>query len=205
MTRDRWTLAAILAAAALLRLAIAVEIPTRPISDFLEYFRSAQSLARTGRYEATAGVPNADHPPAYPLVLALGFRLAPSADPLLCAKIVNVGLALVATLLGATLARRFWGPSAALWTAAWIAFFPRSLLMADLIASENLFAPLLYLFLLLCAISWTGGRRPALAAAIGAVVGALALTRSVAFLLPAVWLVGVLAASVRGVPGRPRP
>jgi hypothetical protein len=66
--------------------------------------------------------------------------------------------------------------------------------MADLIASENLFSPLLFLFLLLCAISWTGGRRLAMAAAIGAVVGALALTRSVAILLPVVWLVGALGA-----------
>ena len=72
--------------------------------------------------------------------------------------------------------------------------------MADLIASENLFAPLLYLFLLLCAISWTGGRRPALAAAIGAVVGALALTRRSRFSCrPSGWS----ARSRPGVPGAP--
>jgi 4-amino-4-deoxy-L-arabinose transferase-like glycosyltransferase len=178
----------------LLRLWVATAIPTQPISDFLEYMRTAQSLIRTGRYEIAPNVPNGNHPPAYPLLLSIGFRFAPEGAELLAAKAINAGLSALAVLFGAMLARRFWGPAAGLWTAAWIAFFPRSLLMSDLIASENLFAPLLLLFLLLCALSWTSGRRLALAAGIGLVVGALALTRSVAYFLPVVWIIGALAA-----------
>ncbi|MEP6994646.1 MAG: hypothetical protein ABI968_09010 [Acidobacteriota bacterium] len=187
-------LAAILATDVLLRLWIATAIPTQPISDFLEYMRTAQSLLHTGRYEAAPNVPDGNHPPAYPLLLSLGFRFVPAGCELFTAKVINAGLSTLAAFLGAMLARRFWGPAAGLWTAAWVAFFPRSLLMADLVASENLFAPLLLLFLLLCAISWTSDRRPALAVAIGLVVGALALTRSVAYFLPVVWIFGALAA-----------
>jgi 4-amino-4-deoxy-L-arabinose transferase-like glycosyltransferase len=187
-----WLLAAVLSAGFLIRVCVAVEIPTVPVSDFWEYMRSAQSLARTGRYEASPGIPNSGHPPAYPLLLSLALRLAPP-DDLFAAKLVNFTLAVLAGLLGATFARRFWGDTAALCTAAWLAFFPRSLLTADLIASENLFSPLLLLFLLLAAISWT--RRPSflLAASIGGVIGLLTLTRSVAYFLPIVWLVGAVA------------
>ena len=177
-----------------LRLWIAIEIPSRPISDFAEYFKTAESLLKTGRYEIAPGHPNGNHPPAYPLLLTVPLRIAPPGEGLFAAKCLNAGLSALTVLLGATLARRFWGPAAGLWTAGWIAFFPRALLSSDLLASENLFTPLLLLFLLLCAISWTSGRRPLLAASIGLVVGALALTRSVAYLLPVVWVLGALAA-----------
>ncbi len=196
MTQARYAvmLGAILAAGVVLRLWIAMAIPSRPISDFSEYLMTAENLLLSGRYEITPGQPNGNHPPAYPLLLAFALRLAPPGEGLFAAKCLNAGLSLLTALLGATLARRFWGPAAGLWTAAWIAFFPRALLSSDLVASENLFAPLLLLFLLLCAISWTGSRRPALAASIGLVAAALALTRSVAYLLPVVWLLGALAA-----------
>ena len=118
-----WLLAAVLSAGFLIRVCVAIQIPTMPVSDFWEYMRSAQSLARTGRYEASPGVPNTGHPPAYPLLLSLALRLAP-ADDLFAAKLVNFTLAVLAGLLGATLARRFWGDTAALCTAAWLAFFP---------------------------------------------------------------------------------
>ncbi len=72
--------------------------------------------------------------------------------------------------------------------------------MTDLIASENLFAPLLLLFLLLAARRWTGAPSFRLAALAGASVGLLTLTRSVAYLLPLVWLAGLLG----GAPQRRR-
>jgi len=197
--RYRVALGALAAADVVLRLWVASAIPSRPISDFAEYFATARSLLQRGAYEIAPGNPNGNHPPAYPLLLAGAMGLAPSGDELLAAKCLNAALSGLAVLLGATLARRLWGPAAGLWTAGWIAFFPRSLLSADLVASENLFTPLLLLFLLLCSVSWTSGRAPALAlaAAIGLAVGLLALTRSVAFVLPVVWLLGALAARRR--------
>ncbi len=187
-------LAAIVAAGTALRLWTALAVPTRPVSDFWEYFRAAQNLAGTGRYEAVAGVPIGGHPPAYPLLLAAAFRPLPASWDLPAAKAVNALLAAAAALAGAALARRFWGRAAGLWTAAWLSFLPRSVLMGDLVASENLFEPLLLLFLLLCALSWTRPRSFALAAAIGAVAGLLTLTRSVAYFLPAVWLLVAIVA-----------
>src|SRR5215471_11469849 len=183
-------LIAIVASAILLRIAVAAAVPSRPVSDFWEYFSAAQSLAASGRYEALPGVPIGGHPPAYPLLLSVAFRAVPTDWDLAAARILNALLAIGTALVGATLARRFWGHAAVLWTAAWLSFLPRSLLMSDLVASENLFEPLLLLFLFLAAISWTRPASLALAAAIGAVTGLLALTRSVGYLLPLVWLFG---------------
>jgi hypothetical protein len=196
VTREsyRISLGAIVAAGVVLRLGLAVAIPTRPISDFAEYFATARSLVGVGRYEMSPGTPNGNHPPAYALLLADAIRVAPPGAELLAAKSLNAALSALAVLLGAAFARRLAGPAAGLWAAFWTAFFPRSLLSSGLVASENLFAPLLLLFLLLCSASWTSARRPSVAAAIGLVVGALALTRSVAYLLPVVWLLGALAA-----------
>jgi len=190
--RYRPALLAILTAGFLLRIAVAVAIPSRPVSDFWEYFSAAQNLAASGRYEAVPGVSIGGHPPAYPLLLSAAFRAVPVDWDLAAAKILNALLALGTAVAGAALARRFWGDAAGLWTAAWLSFLPRSLLLSDLVASENLFEPLLLLFLLLAAISWTRPASAGLAAAIGTVIGLLTLTRSVGYLLPLVWLFGAL-------------
>ena len=194
--RSGLLLAAILAAGIVLRLGLALFVPTRPVSDFWEYFRAAQSLAATGQYRAFPHNPIGGHPPAYPLLLAASFRLIPASWDLAAAKAWNALLAAAGALCGAALARRFRGDAAGLWTAAWLSFLPRAVLMSDLVASENLFEPLLMLFLLLAAVSWTrrASFTPGLAAGLGAVVGLLTLTRSVAYLLPLVWLgIAVLA------------
>ncbi len=197
--RYRVRLAAILAAGFALRLAIDIWIPTQPVSDFLEYFRRAESLARFGRDETRPGVPAASHPPAYPIALSLAVRAAPPGKALAAAKVANALLAVLAAALGALLARTLRGEAAGLWTAALFSFFPRSLLMSDLIASENLFTPLLLLFLLVAARRWISAPSWRLAAAAGAAIGLLTLTRSVAYFLPLVWLAGAAAGK-----GRPR-
>ena len=70
--------------------------------------------------------------------------------------------------------------------------------MTDLLAAENLLAPLLLAFLLLCAFSWTGTYSPARAIGLGALAGLLCLTRAVFYLVPLVWLAGALAARLGG-------
>jgi hypothetical protein len=189
----RWRLTAILLAGLLLRLAVFAWIPTQPVSDFLGYFLRAQSLALVGRDELRRGEPDASHPPGYPIALSVALRAAPASHGLTAAKAGNAVLGLFAALLGALLARDLWGDGASLWTAAILSFFPRSILMADLIASENLFSPLWLLFLLLAARRWIGSRSFRLAAVAGIAIGLLTLTRSVAYFLPLVWLAGVAA------------
>jgi 4-amino-4-deoxy-L-arabinose transferase-like glycosyltransferase len=190
-------LAALLAAGALARVAILFWVPTQPVSDFYGFFKVAQSLATEGRYEAGPGGPDGRRSPAYPVLLSLAMRAAGGGDALVASKVANVVLAVLAAWIGARLSRRLWGNSAALWTAAILSFLPRSLLMTNLLAAENLMAPLLLLFLLLCASSWIRGFSPRRAAAIGLACGLMTLTRAVAYAFPLAWLAGAVAARRR--------
>ncbi len=195
MTRTRyaWTLAAILGAGALLRFAVVAWIPTRPVSDFFGYFVVAENLARGDGYR-TAGASDGRRSPAYPVLLSLPMRAASASTHLLASKVVNVALFVLAGLTAATLARRLWGDAAGLWTAALLAFLPRPVLMADLLAAENLVAPLLFAYILLAADSWIRGFSGRRAVALGLVAGLLCLTRAVFYFVPLVWLAGALAA-----------
>jgi len=186
-------LGAVLAAGVLLRVWTILAIPTRPVSDFFGYFEVARNLVATGRYETEPGVPDARRSPAYPLLLSLAFRGAPEGSALAGAKLINLALFVLAGLAGAQLARRLWGDGAGLRTAAILAFLPRSVLMADLLAAENLLAPLLLTYLLLCAGSWTGAFSAQRVAGLGVLAGVLCLTRAVFYFVPLVWLAGALA------------
>jgi hypothetical protein len=168
-------------------------IPTRPVSDFFGYFEVARNLAATGRYETEPGAPDGRRSPAYPVLLSFAWRAAPDGA-LLAAKLGNVGLFVLAGLAAAALSRRLWGDAAGLWTAGILAVLPRSILMTNLLAAENLLAPLLLGYLLACASSWIGGRSAGRAAVLGLLAGLLCLTRASFYFIPVVWLVGALAA-----------
>jgi len=185
-------LAAIVAAGALARIAVILWIPTQPVSDFYGFFRVAQNLAATGRYEAKPGLPDGGRSPAYPVLLSLAFRAAPGRE-LAGAKAVNVALFAGAAIAAAALARRLRGDAAGLWAAGLVSLLPRGLLMASLLASENLAAPLLFLFLLACVASWRRGSLAA-GAAVGGLAGLLCLTRAILWAVPLVWLSGAIAA-----------
>ena len=191
------SLGAILVAGIFLRLWAILAIPTQPVSDFFGYFAVARHLAATGRYETEPGVADGRRSPAYPVLLSFAWRAVPG-DALLAAKLENVGLFVLAALAGAALARRLWGESAGLWTASILAFLPRSILMTNLLAAENLLAPLLLGYLLLCAASWIRGFSVARAAGLGLLAGVLCLTRAVLYFVPLVWLAGALAGHLGG-------
>jgi hypothetical protein len=190
-------LAAILLGGAILRLWAILAIPTRPVSDFFGYFEVARNLAETGRYETEPGVADGRRSPAYPVLLSFAWRVAPG-EALFAAKLANVGLFLLAGLAGAAISRRLWGDAAALWTAAILALLPRSILMGNLLAAENLAAPLLLAYLLTSASSWTGRFSASRGAVLGLLAGLLCLTRAVFYFVPFVWLAGALAGRLGG-------
>ncbi|MGE5278848.1 MAG: glycosyltransferase family 39 protein, partial [Acidobacteriota bacterium] len=137
-------IALIAAAGFLLRLAVVLWVPTQPASDFWSYYHRGLNLAEHGRYEAVPGRVDATYPPLYSLLLAAVFLLAPG-HTLAAAKLVNCLLGAAAIAAAGFLSRRLAGERAGLLAAGLLAVFPRSLLMACLVASENLFSPLLLL------------------------------------------------------------
>ena len=190
--RSKIFLAAILTCAFVLRLASILLIPTSPTSDFWSYFQRAASLADKGIYDAMVGRPDASYPPAYPLLLSVVFRLP--VDRLLGAKLTNVGLGVVAVVLIFYITQSLVGESAGLVAAAILAVSPTQALLPILIASENLFTPLLFAWILLI-ISMPRSTRTAFAA--GLITGVLTLTRAIAVVLPLPWALAALS----GKPG----
>jgi len=162
----------------------------------LEYFERAQNLVRSGSYEVIENLPDASHPPVYPIVLATAVALAQAGGALAAAKLANLVLAALTLLLLAALTRELAGRSAAIAVALVYAIYPRALLMPLLLASENVFAPLLVLLVWVAARRARRTRSLALAGLAGLVIGLAALTRSVGYLLALLWLIALLARRV---------
>ena len=171
-------------------------VPTQPVSDYFEYLQRAGNIVRLGIYDAVPGHPDAESPARLPpssrgLHLARERAIARRQARQLRARSPDDFFA------GAGLARDLWGDRAGLWTAGIFAFYPRQLLMPLVLASENLFCPLLLLFVWIAAKRWRGDGRPARPAA---AAGALGSSRSDAngrLLLGIVLLLGAVLAKVR--------
>ena len=189
--RRRLALAA--AAGFLLRFAVVHWVPTQPTSDFWGYYHRALNLVATGKYEAIYGRADATHPPLYALAIGPAIALFP-AHTLGAAKAVNCGLAALAIVLAGLLARRIGGERAGI-AAAWIlALFPRSVLMPCLVASENLYSPILFGLVWVLVESARARKTAGLAMAAGLLIGLAALTRTVAYYMFPIWILPALAA-----------
>ncbi len=175
------------------RLAAVVAIPTQPISDFWSYMRRAQNLVERGEYAAFPGHPDATFPPAYPLLLAVPIALG--IDPVSGAKIVNAALGALAVLAFGALARAWFGSAAGLAAAALVAFHPRLVLLPTVLASENLFLPLLGMWLY-AAGRWLRRGEQAWALWAGGLLGLATLTRAAGY---ALWLPLALVAAATGM------
>jgi 4-amino-4-deoxy-L-arabinose transferase-like glycosyltransferase len=188
-TRYYRILATILFVGLALRLLAVVWIPTLPTSDFWSYFQRASSLADSGDYEAVPGRPDASYPPGYPLLLSLFFRLP--LERLIAAKLFNVALGVISILLVSEITRSLFGDPASLIAAAIMAASPRSILSTLLIASENLFLPLLLAWVL---AMLTAAQKERLKATLlgGFLLGLATLVRAVAWLLSIPWLLSQL-------------
>ena len=175
----------VLAAAAVglaLRLLVVRDLPTLPFSDFAAYFDMALRLATVGNLHGIAAL----HPPGYSLFLAPFLAITPLSLPV--AKVVNCLLGAATVLAGARLARLLWGDKVALVAAWFVALYPRLLVQTAIVASENLFTPLLLLFVTALVAERREESALGRAAVVGALVGASALVRTVAYFLPAVWI-----------------
>lgn len=176
-----------------LRVAVVLTVPTQPTSDSWSYFQRGANLLHHGRYEALPGLSDASYPPGYPLALAAAMAVAPNANALEATRLLSCGLGFAAVLLIGFLGRRLFGPTAGLFAAGLLAFYPRHVLQSAVLFSEHLFLPLLLLLLTILVIAWDRPVAWRLAAFAGCVTGLLALVRPVGYLLGLLWLAQVLA------------
>jgi hypothetical protein len=195
--RRYWfALVAILLAAIALRMLVVMAIPTAPVSDFWSYFQRAISLADRGVYEAIPGRPDASYPPGYPLLLSLFFRLP--VDRLVAAKMVNIALGMLAVILVALITKDLFDRGASLIAAVIYAANPRSILSCGLLASENLFIPLILLWVFF-SIHEKHRMSTRMSLLSGFLLGLATLTRSVSWLLVIPWIAWLF---IRKIPTR---
>jgi 4-amino-4-deoxy-L-arabinose transferase-like glycosyltransferase len=142
--------------------------------------------------EGGPSTPTADHPPLYPLVLALEHELGVTGDTLQRSTGALLGAATVA-LIG-LLGRRVGGERTGLIAAGIAAVYPLLIVTDGALLSETLYAPLVAASML---FAYSVIDRPGVAAAsmLGAAIGLAALTRSEALLL---LLLLALPAAYRG-------
>jgi 4-amino-4-deoxy-L-arabinose transferase-like glycosyltransferase len=186
--RNRAALAALLLAAAAVRLAWVFAVDVDPRSgfhlDMTWYDLAAQRLLQGALLRGPDGTPTAFWPPGYPLLLAGAYALFGSH--LAVAKLLNVALAVATCGFTYALAARLFGARAGLCAAAILAFLPDHVWYTPLLLSEVAFtalvAALLWLF---CVWSERGAEGPRWIA-FGALVGAATLVRGTAALFLAV-------------------
>jgi 4-amino-4-deoxy-L-arabinose transferase-like glycosyltransferase len=169
----------------LLRLAAVALVPTQQTTDFWSYYQRAVNLLDVGVYGVRPGTPNATWPPGYPLALALALKVC--GRSLLTAKILNALLGAATVGLAGLLGRRLAGDGVGLATAGIAAVYPRLVLTPCICASENLFLPLLLLWFLLLAATWSRERDLRGALLSGVVLGLATLVRSVGYPLSLLW------------------
>ena len=124
-----------LVAALAVRLCWVLAVEARPIDDFKWYFDRGVDLS-AGRGLTVNGVPTADWPVGYPLLLAGLFLL--TGPSLLAAKLLNVVLGLGIVWLSYRIARRIFGSEAAGRMALMLlAFHPNQIAYTSLTATET--------------------------------------------------------------------
>jgi 4-amino-4-deoxy-L-arabinose transferase-like glycosyltransferase len=196
-------LALIVLAALAIRLAYALVVMkgVGPHGDGWEYHLLAQVLADHGRYiepipfffDEGREIPTAEKPPGYPAFLALVSKLGGTSYEAHRAGSCLLGASAVG-LIG-LLARRVRGERAGLIAAGIAAVYPMLFVLDGSVRSESLYVPLIALMLLL-AYRLLQGAGWGTAAALGAVIGLAALTRSEAIALipllalPVAWRAG---------------
>lgn len=177
-----------------IRLLLVFWIPAQPTSDFWSYLKRAESIYSSGIYEAIEGKADATFPPGYPLILSSVFSLP--GDHVFNAKLLNVLLGGISVVLIAMIGSALFSRIVGLLSGFLLAIYPRSALLPVILASENLFIPLLFLNIFLILLIIQGKTKKSWTVLVGIVTGLLILTRSIAYPF---WLLlpfGLLVAGV---------
>lgn len=180
-------LAVILGLALAIRIAWIFWLPSIPVSDFGWYYDRARSiLAGTGF--SIDGRPTAQFPPGYPYFLALLIKLTGSlAGVKLAQAVIGTFTCYLIYRFGSLLG----GPRAGVVAGTLSAIYPNFIFYSNLLASENLFIPLLlggFIVLLDDTITSKTAARTALA---GFIFGIASLTRPAILFVPGIvflWL-----------------
>ena len=198
-TSFRGRLLVVIAAAAIVRVAYALALapPLSFFDDDAFFHGTAQLLAHGHGYIRPLdfafhgqSIPTAEHPPLYPLLLAVPSALG--LDDLDVARMIGVAIGTGTVAVAALIARRVAGDRAGLATAVLCAAYPSFIAADGAIMSETLFGFLVALGVLM-ALRLRTRPSPAVAAGLGVAVGLAALTRSEGLLLlpllgaPALW------------------
>jgi 4-amino-4-deoxy-L-arabinose transferase-like glycosyltransferase len=190
-------LLAIIAVGVILRLSLILLLPTTPISDFSVFDEIAARVASGAGYTDSGGLPTTYRPPGYPLFLATIYTLF--GRSWFAARLANVVLAVICIILTCLLAKGLFSQRVGLLSALIVALYPSHILYGNLLASENLFIPLL---LATCLAFFYGmnreNKRLAFLVVAGMLLGLAVLTRPAAILLPVVF--GTVLLARRAVP-----
>jgi 4-amino-4-deoxy-L-arabinose transferase-like glycosyltransferase len=198
----RGRLAIVAGAALAIRLvhALAIAPASAGVEDAFWFSQVAQSLADGDGFTIFSGNPlagqaelraTAEHPPLYPLLLALAIKLGITGDEALRA-LGSLPGALTVVLIG-LIARRIAGDAVGLLAASIAAAYPLLIAADGALLAETIYAPLVA-GAVLTALHTIERPTPARAALLGALTGLAILTRSEAVLLvplllaPVAWL-----------------
>jgi 4-amino-4-deoxy-L-arabinose transferase-like glycosyltransferase len=198
---DLWV-AAILAAAFVLRLAWALHVDVDPRTfwrwDMSTYDYTASAMAAGKGMIDLWGGPSAHWPPGYPAALAPIYRL--TNDSLLSARLFNVVMGVATVFLVYLLGKKTFDRRVGLLGAGVLAVFPGQVFATSLIMTEPLFTFLFMLILTVAAYALlgqqelTGRRALAKALIVGLLIGVAVLVRGEAVvllvLIPALLLFG---------------
>ncbi len=137
----RKIIVAILLIAFFVRLGWILAVPTQPISDFKEFDRLATSLVSGKGYTALTGQPTAYRPPGYIFFLAGVYAIF--GHDILIARLSNAILGVLTCWLTFLLAVELFNRRTAIIAASLMAIFPSLIAWANILATENLFIPML--------------------------------------------------------------
>lgn len=195
---DRQWLFFIIVLSLALRVAWIIYLPSRPVSDFAEYYHWGLRLSRGEPYNYRQGlgygsvlVPTAYKPPGFPLFLAGVFKICgPSLE---AAKLAQAALGTLACLLLFYLVKEVATGFAAKLSALILAVYPPYIFAASLIASEHL----LIIFLLpaiICFLKGMVARSYFWMVASGILLGCSIMVKSQAIFFPVAFaLAGLLS------------
>ena len=176
-----------LAAGIIIRLLWIALIPNTPVSDQEVYQAGATSLAAGEGFNFGNGDPNGFWPVGYSALLAPAYALfGPS---LTVAYFVNLLFAIGLIIAVYALGRRVVGPTVGA-VAAWtMALYPTMIAYTTIVASENVYLPILTAFVIATLAMYGARRSWAWTIAAGLLLGIGILVRPPALALPAVALV----------------